>query len=133
MTLSRPVATSAPNTGRNLNYCLPRVRAHTPNTPAHSTCPAYLGLFIQTTSGTATGLAGVGNLVLPLDCRGLRRLAPAVPNFDLTQRHEPGSQARRQVTDLSPVVGMASLHVGKHGGVYGQEVGAGFQGCGNAN
>jgi hypothetical protein len=135
MTLSRPSATSAPNTGRDLND-IPAMRLPS-DAPVGSiaTCPAYLGLFIPSSdSGPVSCRAlGVGNRVLPPGA-GLNWFSTQLSrNSSLTQRHEPGSQALRQGTDLSPVVGRASLHVGKHGGIDGQEVGAGFQGCGNAS
>jgi hypothetical protein len=113
------VATSAPNTGRNLNYCLPRVRAHTPNTPAHSTFAAeYVAAFlIQSSNG-------------PVLCRVGRRLARLVPlavlsrclppveqNFCLAPRYQPASDPLRQGTDLNEVGRRPLVHEWDHGGV----------------
>jgi hypothetical protein len=44
------------------------------------------------------------------------------PNFCLTKRHEPGSQSRREGTDLSPVVGRPLVHGANHRSKHGQGV-----------
>jgi hypothetical protein len=59
----------APNR-HELNHLSPS--ADTPG----ATLPCVRGAFLQTPNGTATGLVGVGNLVLPLDCRELRHISP---------------------------------------------------------
>jgi hypothetical protein len=69
---------------------------------------------------------GVGNLVLPLDCRELRHISPQgraqLRNFCLTKRHEPGSQSRREGTDLSPVGSRPLVHGANHRSKHGQGV-----------
>jgi hypothetical protein len=44
------------------------------------------------------------------------------PNFCLTKRHEPGSQSRREGTDLSPVGSRPLVHGANHRSKHGQGV-----------
>jgi hypothetical protein len=109
------VATSAPNTGRNLNYISPSA-----DTPGATFAAEYVAAFlIQSPNGSPVlcRAVGVGHQVLPLITGDCDRLRSAVPNFRLTKRHEPGSQSRREGTDLSPVGSRPLVHEWDHGGV----------------
>jgi hypothetical protein len=99
---------------------------------ARSTCPAYLGLFIQTTdSGPVLCRAlSVGDRHHTALITGLNWFLPPVePNFCLTPSYQPASDPLRQGTDLNEVGG-ASLHTQQYGDEHGQEVVKGGRGVG---
>jgi hypothetical protein len=126
------VATSAPNTGRNLNYCLPRVRAHTPNTPAHSTFAAeYVAAFlIQSSNGPV--LCRVGRRLarlVPLAVLS-RFLPPAEQNFGVTTRGKPGSYSRRNRPEWRE--SSCLPHTQQYGDGHGQEAVSVGQGVGQS-
>jgi hypothetical protein len=82
-----------------LNHVLPQTRRLPASTlPLRTWRP-----FIQTTNGTATGLVGVGNRVLPPRIAGdrLRHVRRRSRNF-LAARVEPGSQSRRDSAERYP-------------------------------
>lgn len=79
------------------------VRTVSPRSQHANLAARICGIFIQTTNGTALGLVGVGNRVLPPRIAGdrLRHVRRRSRNF-LAARVEPGSQSRRDSAERYP-------------------------------
>jgi hypothetical protein len=104
------------------HYVTPSVQTVFPHTLHANLAARTCGILIQMTQrpGFCAAL-GVGNR--PGAVAGSIIALPGDrPNFCLTKRHEPGSQSRREGTDLSPVVGRPLVHGANHRSKHGQGV-----------
>jgi hypothetical protein len=127
MKLSRPCARN-PKLGAQFNHVVSAATdapTHDGSAAPEAVSPSF-GRTLSQIRSEVLPRATVGTNSRALNCPGAgghdTAIAVEPRNFDLTLRHEPGSQALRQGTDRSPV-GSRSLHVWEHGGVDVSKVG----------
>jgi hypothetical protein len=107
------------------HYVTPSVQTVFPHTLHANLAARTCGILIETPpDGPVTcRVRGVGNRHhTALIAGSIIALPGDRPNFCLTKRHEPGSQSRREGTDLSPVVGRPLVHGANHRSKHGQGV-----------
>lgn len=125
--LAQPIAVETPHLGGDLDYVASPSAIHSRANLAAEYVAAFL---IQSTNGTALGLVGVGDLVLPqIPGDRLRHVRWRSRNFGLTSRHQPGSDSRRECPEWRE--SSCLPHAQQHARSRRHEAGKVSQGFGN--